>query len=322
MTNKFSLSKKAIPRVRPAPSLNNDGRKFTAKLGFIAFLATFTANTSLSQNLSAEDISSLIDQRLAITNPYQDLLNDPDPMRSLAAVEIMIGSQDASLARLAIQYGLESGRPEVRQLAAASAYENWNNLSELDLDIQIQAGIVASLTSTGLFTEAVEIAEASLPQIQTDVQDISTVELTNNLAFLYASMGRSDEAEPLYSSVLDTFVASLGTQHPQTITAQNNLAVLYSQAGRLSEAEVLFEASLSSQLETLGEANPDTLVSMGNLAGLYFAQGRFDEAISLYRQTLEGSEITLGLNHPETTLVRLKLKQAMLSNLVEDGEEQ
>jgi tetratricopeptide (TPR) repeat protein len=84
----------------------------------------------------------------------------------------------------------------------------------------------------------------------------------------------------------------------------------------------LFEASLSSQLETLGEANPDTLVSMGNLAGLYFAQGRFDEAISLYRQTLEGSEITLGLNHPETTLVRLKLKQAMLSNLVEDGEEQ
>jgi tetratricopeptide (TPR) repeat protein len=316
----LSIFNRAI--IGPVLFSNKDSLKLTVKAGIIAFSLTCIPNASFSQGLSADDLSLMIDQRVAITNPYEALLNDPDPMRSAAAFEIMIASQDDTLARLAIEFGLESGRPETRQLAAAAAYKNWNDLSGLSLNIQRKAEIVASLTTAGQFAEATEIAEASLQQVQADSHDLSAVELTNNLAFLYATMGRIAEAEPLFSSVLNNFEANLGNDHRQTITAQNNLAVLYSQAGRLSDAEALFQSSLASQIRTLGEHHPDTLVSMGNLASLYEEQGRFDEATSLYQQTLETSENVLGANHPETALIRSKLVEAISSRPDENGEEQ
>lgn len=280
----------------------------------------FGASELDAQEVSIDALEAAIDARLAAVNPFNELLNDPDQRRSLAAMEIMIGSQDEALARMAIQHGLASRQPEIRSVAAMAAYEHWNDLSALNLDTQSQVAVVASLTATGALSEAVDIAEASVQQIQMGSADVSSVELTNNLAFLYAKTGRSSEAEPLFASVLNTAQTNFGDLHPQTITAQNNLAVLYAQLGRLSESESLLKMSLSSQTEIFGEENPNTLVSMSNLAGLYVVQGRFEEAVDLYEATLQGSESVLGRSHPDTVLIRDKLEEATQLALDEDGD--
>jgi hypothetical protein len=48
----------------------------------------------------------------------------------------------------------------------------------------------------------------------------------NNLANLYKAQGRYAEAEPLYSSCLETRRRVLGLDHPETKEVMNNLALL------------------------------------------------------------------------------------------------
>jgi tetratricopeptide (TPR) repeat protein len=48
----------------------------------------------------------------------------------------------------------------------------------------------------------------------------------NNLAYLYDSQGRYQEAEPLYQQALDIAQKVLGENHPNTITIRQNLEAL------------------------------------------------------------------------------------------------
>ena len=61
----------------------------------------------------------------------------------------------------------------------------------------------------------------------------------NNLAGLYKSQGKYDEAEPLYVDCLDKTRTALGDRHPSTLTSMNNLAGLYKRQGRYVEAHRL-----------------------------------------------------------------------------------
>jgi hypothetical protein len=78
----------------------------------IALLHTLPAS---SQSLSAADVLAQVDQKVAAANEYQQLLDDPDPARSMAAMEIMLGSGDVTLERMALDYGLYSPNPVVRR---------------------------------------------------------------------------------------------------------------------------------------------------------------------------------------------------------------
>ena len=49
----------------------------------------------------------------------------------------------------------------------------------------------------------------------------------NNLAVLYNSQGKYDDAEPLFKRALAVREEVLGPMHPDTATSLNNLAVLY-----------------------------------------------------------------------------------------------
>ena len=74
-------------------------------------------NTALAQSLSPEDISKLVDKQMSDLNPYQALLNDPDPQRSQAAMKIMLESGDRSLQNMALEFGLLSPNPTVKRAA-------------------------------------------------------------------------------------------------------------------------------------------------------------------------------------------------------------
>ncbi|TNF57474.1 MAG: hypothetical protein EP307_13955 [Rhodobacteraceae bacterium] len=70
-----------------------------------------------AQSLTPEQLKAMIDQRVAAQNPYQELLNDPDPARSMAAMEIMMESGDAVLFRMALEFGVTAANPTVRRRA-------------------------------------------------------------------------------------------------------------------------------------------------------------------------------------------------------------
>ena len=91
----------------------------------------------------------------------------------------------------------------------------------------------------------------------------------NNLADLYDSQGKYDDAEPLYKRALAVKEEVLGPMHPDTATSLNNLADLYESQGKYDDAEPLYKRALAVREEVLGPMHPDTATSLNNLADLY-----------------------------------------------------
>ena len=131
----------------------------------------------------------------------------------------------------------------------------------------------------------------------------------NNLAYLYDSQGRYDQAEPLYLQALELRKRLLGEDHPDVAQSLNNLAGLYYSQGRYDQAEALDLQALELRKRLLGEDHPDVATSLNNLAGLYYSQGHYDQAEPLYLQALELRKRLLGEEHPDvaTSLNNLAL---------------
>ena len=124
----------------------------------------------------------------------------------------------------------------------------------------------------------------------------------NNLARLYKSQGRYEEAEPLYIQALEMRRKLLGEEHPYVAITLNNLARLYKSQGRYEEAEPLYLQALEMKRKLLGEEHPDIATTLNNLAKLYKSQGRYEEAEPLYIQALEMRRKLLGEEHPDIAI--------------------
>ena len=120
----------------------------------------------------------------------------------------------------------------------------------------------------------------------------------NNLAYLYYSQGRYDQAEPLFLQALELSKRLLGEDHPQVASNLNNLAGLYDSQGRYDQAEPLYLQALELSKRLLGEDHPQVAFSLNNLALLYHSQGRYDQAEPLLVQALELRKRLLGEDHP------------------------
>jgi hypothetical protein len=97
------------------------------KAGFLTLtfgVSAVLATTAMAQTLSPADILGQVEQKTQVTDGYRDLLNDPDPSRSMAAMEVMLESGDTKLQRMALEYGLYSPNPQVRYIALASFFES------------------------------------------------------------------------------------------------------------------------------------------------------------------------------------------------------
>lgn len=86
----------------------------------VAAIMAFAAPVQ-AQSLSPDEIRRMVDERIDKLNPYQALLNDPDPARSLAAMQIMLESGDKELVRMALEFGILSPNPTVKR----TAFEGW-----------------------------------------------------------------------------------------------------------------------------------------------------------------------------------------------------
>jgi tetratricopeptide (TPR) repeat protein len=88
----------------------------------------------------------------------------------------------------------------------------------------------------------------------------------NNLAGLYESQGRYEEAEPLYQRSLAISEKALGPDHPSVATTLNNLAGLYYRQGKYQKAGQAFERIITIFEKALGPDHPNLAVAMSNYA--------------------------------------------------------
>ena len=134
-----------------------------------------------------------------------------------------------------------------------------------------------------------------------------TLVARNNLAVAYWSVGRLEQAIPLFERTLTDRERILGPEHINALISRNNLAKAYQDAGKLEQAIPLFERTLADRERILGPDHPDTLTSRNNLAGAYESVGRIKQAIDLYERTLADTERVLGPDHPDTLTSRNNL---------------
>jgi hypothetical protein len=72
------------------------------------------------------------------------------------------------------------------------------------------------------------------------------------------SDGRYNEAERLFSEVVETRTRVLGEEHPDTLTSMANLALTYRSQGRWKDAISLMEACFQLRKRILGGYHPET----------------------------------------------------------------
>jgi hypothetical protein len=85
----------------------------------------------------------------------------------------------------------------------------------------------------------------------------STLTSMNDLALVYDSHGKWDEAAKLLSHVLQTQKQKLGAEHPDTLISMHNLARVYYNQGRLQDAAQLHAQILDVWMERYGSDHPD-----------------------------------------------------------------
>ena len=124
----------------------------------------------------------------------------------------------------------------------------------------------------------------------------------DNLARLYKTQGKYEEALSLYQRALAVNENTLGNAHPSVATTLNNLAALYRAQGKYEQALQLYQRSLVISEKALGTAHPDVASTLNNLALLYDTQGKYEQALPLHQRALSIREKALGNSHPHVAI--------------------
>ncbi len=119
----------------------------------------------------------------------------------------------------------------------------------------------------------------------------------NNLAELYYSQGRYEEAEPLSFQALELRRKLIGGEHPDIAASLNNLAGLYSSQARYEEAEPLYLQALELLRKILGEDHPNTKTGLNNFE-------------YLLQQVIQENRVSELSNHPLTRSLLEKLQSS------------
>lgn len=106
-------------------------------------------------------------------------------------------------------------------------------------------------------------------------------------AFLTQSLGRIQDAGPLFQKSLEIYRSVLPANNPEVATSINNLAFFYQSTDKLDEAEALYKQALDLR-ETAKPVSPLAVAdSLNNLAQLFKRQGRFAEAAPLLHRAFD-----------------------------------
>ena len=170
---------------------------------------------------------------------------------------------------------------------------------------------IAELSRAGKYAEAIPLAQGQLESLEKKYGPFNgdVAGALNNLALLYADLGRDAEAEPLYKRAIAIQEKIGGLNSPAVATELNNLAALYQRQERYGEAEPLFKRALAIREQSLGRDHPDVGQSLNNLATLYDKQDRHADSEPLFRRALAIYEKAAGPEHPAVATLLNNLGQ-------------
>ncbi len=117
-----------------------------------------------------------------------------------------------------------------------------------------------------LYERAIALYEGMHPP-----QSEEAVELHNNLAMIYKSLGRRPLAEQHYLVALETLENHYGRNHERVAAVYNNLGSLYYTAGHPNQAKDMHAEALEIRQNVFGPNHPDVGQSWCNLATACYA---------------------------------------------------
>ncbi len=167
------------------------------------------------------------------------------------------------------------------------------------IDAKILAEVVSDKVNGGVF-----------PSEESDQQEVNEfwprdpqlAKSLNNIANVYRSQGKFDEAEENYKRAVGILENSVGAQHPNLATVLNNLAVLYRKQRKFDEAESLYRRVLNIVEKALGPEHRAVAMGLNNLAVLYQKQGKYSEAEPLQKRALAILEKVFGPDHQDIVI--------------------
>lgn len=109
----------------------------------------------------------------------------------------------------------------------------------------------------------------------------------NNLARLYQTQGRFDEAEAVFKRALAIAESERGPDHVDTAVGLSNLASLYSACKRYDRAEPLFVRALAVMEKAMGPDHPAVATILTNYAAMLRRSDRVSKAEELEIRVLD-----------------------------------
>ena len=122
----------------------------------------------------------------------------------------------------------------------------------------------------------------------------------NNLAELYRSQGRYEDAEVLQQKSLEIHRQVLGENHPSFAISLGNLASLYVQKGDFSEAESFLYQALQIFQQVVGPEHP-------------YTKETFNRLINLIATAIQANQADTLSDHPTTQDLIPKIRTALES---------
>jgi hypothetical protein len=107
------------------------------------------------------------------------------------------------------------------------------------------------------------------------------------LAMIYDDEGKYEQADALFTQVVELEKRVEGPEHPATLRTISNMANLYVHWGKYPQAEELFTRTLEIKKRVLGPEHPDAAVTLYSLGEVAAHRGDKDRALALVSQSVD-----------------------------------
>ncbi|GAA5495798.1 hypothetical protein Rhal01_01977 [Rubritalea halochordaticola] len=190
----------------------------------------------------------------------------------------------------------QMGHLEDARLVYLEAMEELSALessSEMMARLNASVGVIYDLAEND--EEAIRFYEraVALHERQEFPNLLEIADITNNLGYIYRSLGDYDKAETLFLKALEICHNEVGDKHEKTATIFNNLGALYLKTGYDEQAYEMHRMALEIRLELFGKDHTETAQSYANLALALARMSQikqslecFDTAIHIYEHHL------------------------------------
>ncbi|MFK7961169.1 MAG: tetratricopeptide repeat protein [Phycisphaerales bacterium] len=142
--------------------------------------------------------------------------------------------------------------------------------------------------------------------------DPATMTSLSNIGTLQRALGKTDEAESTFRTLLEQRRRILGPDDSATLATTVNLARILRLRGDNAGAEPLYLATVEGHRRIHGDDHPRTLHSMGNLGVFYHSTGRPDQAEPVLREVVEKLAQQLGPDARTTLSFSVQLGQTLV----------